>query len=35
MPVIDERKYIRHVSFANELKIIMDGKNRQALISFD
>ncbi|HZL12273.1 MAG TPA: PEP/pyruvate-binding domain-containing protein [Prolixibacteraceae bacterium] len=35
MPVVEEGKYIRHVSFTNELNIIMDGKNRQALISFE
>ncbi len=35
MPVLDGVKYISHVSFANKLKIIMDGKNRQALISFE
>ena len=35
MPVIDEGKYIRHVCFTNELNIVMDGKNRQALISFE
>jgi len=35
MPLVDEGKYIRHVRFANELNIIMDGKNRQALISFE
>lgn len=35
MPVIEEGKYIKHVCFANELHIIMDGKNRQALISFE
>jgi hypothetical protein len=34
MPVIEEGKYIRHVCFENPLNIIMDGKNRQALISF-
>ncbi len=35
MPVIEEGKYIKHVRFANELHIVMDGKNRQALISFE
>lgn len=35
MPVVEEGKYIKHVTFTNELNIIMDGKNRQALISFD
>ncbi|MDP2338534.1 MAG: PEP/pyruvate-binding domain-containing protein [Bacteroidota bacterium] len=35
MPVIDEGDYIKHVCFANELSIVMDGKNRQALISFE
>ncbi len=35
MPVVEEGNYIRHVCFANELNIIMDGKNRQALISFN
>ena len=35
MPLVDEGKYIKHVRFANELTIIMDGKNRQALISFE
>ena len=35
MPVIEEGKYIKHVCFANELHIVMDGKNRQALISFE
>jgi hypothetical protein len=35
MPAIDQGKYIRHVCFSNELTIIMDGKNRQALISFE
>ncbi|MDP2891061.1 MAG: PEP/pyruvate-binding domain-containing protein [Bacteroidota bacterium] len=35
MPVIEEGKYIKHVSFTNDLNIVMDGKNRQALISFE
>ncbi|MBW8327441.1 MAG: pyruvate, phosphate dikinase [Prolixibacteraceae bacterium] len=35
MPVIEEGKYIKHVCFANELHVVMDGKNRQALISFE
>jgi hypothetical protein len=35
MPAVEEGKYIRHVCFANELHIVMDGKNRQALISFE
>jgi hypothetical protein len=35
MPVTEEGKYIKHVCFANELNIVMDGKNRQALISFE
>ena len=34
-PVIEEGKYIKHVSFENPLNIIMDGKNREALISFE
>lgn len=34
-PVIEEGKYIRHISFDNPLNIIMDGKNRQALISVE
>jgi len=34
-PVIEEGNYIRHISFDNPLNIIMDGKNRQALISFE
>lgn len=33
MPVIEEGNYIRHISFDKPLSIIMDGKNRQALIS--
>jgi len=35
MTVVEEGKYIKHVTFSNELNIIMDGKNRQALISFE
>jgi len=35
MPVIEEGNYIKHVSFSNDLSIVMDGKNRQALISFE
>lgn len=35
MEITDEGKYIKHVHFSNELNIIMDGKNRQALISFE
>jgi hypothetical protein len=35
MPVVDEGNFIRHVCFENELSIIMDGKNREALISFE
>jgi hypothetical protein len=35
MPVVDEGNFIRHVTFKNELTILMDGKNRQALISFE
>jgi hypothetical protein len=35
MQVIDEGKYIRHVCFTEDLRIVMDGKNRQALISFE
>ena len=34
-PVIEEGNYIRHISFDNPLNIIMDGKNRHALISFE
>ncbi|MBL7970246.1 MAG: pyruvate, phosphate dikinase, partial [Prolixibacteraceae bacterium] len=34
MPIADEGKYIRHVCFPDDLQIVMDGKNRQALISF-
>lgn len=32
-PVADQGKYIRHISLSNELTIVMDGKNRQALIA--
>ncbi|MGE5447581.1 MAG: PEP/pyruvate-binding domain-containing protein, partial [Bacteroidales bacterium] len=35
MPAIDEGNYIRHVCFDNDLRIVMDGKNREALISFE
>jgi len=35
MPVIEEGNYIKHVTFTNDLTIVMDGKNRQALISFE
>jgi len=35
LPIIEEGNFIRHVCFNNELNIIMDGKNRQALISFE
>ena len=35
MPVVEESVYIKQVSFNKELTIIMDGKNRQALISFE
>lgn len=35
LPVIDQGQYIKHVSFSNELSIVMDGKNREALISFE
>ena len=35
MPVVEEGVYIKHVSFDKELTIVMDGKNRQALISFE
>ncbi len=35
MRVVDEGKFIKHVCFLNELNIVMDGKNRQALISFE
>jgi hypothetical protein len=35
MPVEENASFIRHVRFDNELNIVMDGKNRQALISFE
>jgi hypothetical protein len=35
MSAIDEGKYIRHVCFDSDLRIVMDGKNREALISFE
>ena len=35
MEVVEQGDFIRHVNFKNELSILMDGKNRQALISFD
>lgn len=35
LPVIDQGQYIKHVSFTNELRIVMDGKNREAMISFE
>ncbi|HET6557191.1 MAG TPA: PEP/pyruvate-binding domain-containing protein [Prolixibacteraceae bacterium] len=35
LPVVDQGQYIKHVSFSNELSIVMDGKNREALISFE
>jgi hypothetical protein len=35
MPAIDEGKYIRHVCFDKDLRIVMDGKSREALISFE
>ncbi len=35
MPAIEEGKFIKHVCFTNDLNITMDGKNRQALISFE
>ena len=34
-PVIELGNYIRHISFDKPLNIIMDGKNRQALISVE
>jgi hypothetical protein len=34
-PVIEVGNYIRHISFEKPLNIVMDGKNRQALISFE
>lgn len=35
MPVVEKGNFIRQVTFTNELTILMDGKNRQALISFE
>lgn len=35
MPVVEQGNYVRHVCFKKELNIVMDGKNRQALISFE
>ena len=35
LPVEENTRFIRHVRFDNELNIVMDGKNRQALISFE
>ncbi|MBL7966660.1 MAG: pyruvate, phosphate dikinase [Prolixibacteraceae bacterium] len=35
LPVIEEGKFFRHVRFDHELAIIMDGKNRQAVIVFE
>ena len=35
MPVVEEGKFIKHVCFTSDLNILMDGKNRQALISFE
>ncbi len=32
--VIEESEFIRHIEFDHDLKILMDGRNRQALISF-
>lgn len=34
-PVIEEGKFVKHISFARPLNILMDGKNRQALISIE
>lgn len=34
-PVIEEGKFVKHISFGKSLNILMDGKNRQAIISFD
>jgi len=31
----DEGKFIKHVCFEKDLRVVMDGKNRQALISLD
>jgi hypothetical protein len=33
--VAEHGKYIRHITFEKPLNIVMDGKNRQALISFE
>jgi len=33
--VAEHGKYIRHITFEKPLKIVMDGKNRQALISIE
>ncbi|MFY9153523.1 MAG: PEP/pyruvate-binding domain-containing protein [Prolixibacteraceae bacterium] len=33
MEVVEEGQFIKHVCFENDLHIVMDGKNRQALIS--
>jgi hypothetical protein len=35
MQVAEEGNFIRHVHFENDLNIIMDGKNRQAIISLE
>jgi hypothetical protein len=35
LPAVDEGNYIRHVQFPKDLTILMDGKNRQAVISFE
>jgi hypothetical protein len=35
MPAVDEGNFIRHVAFEKDLTIIMDGKNREAVISFE
>ncbi len=34
-PVIEEGNYIKHIAFDKPLNIIMDGKNREALISVE
>ena len=34
-PITEKGNYIRHISFDKPLNIIMDGKNRQALISIE
>ena len=34
-PVVEQGKYIRHVSFEKPLHIVMDGKNRQAVIAVE